>query len=528
MMVSSERRSSILASTPWRTSQGTHLIKASDLFFEGKLQETLPEMPAKLTKLLLKVTIQRSLGTIQVVMSSESTVGDLIAAAVSFFGCCSESRIESFLNLSSMESTSESVNRLEPGAQSIPPSTVSSQPWWCGIGYNAVPPAAVVENASKSPSVEEADGGVGRKINQSQAHGGLEKGADINSETHTSMAPPPSGSDGVSPTMGECFVPHTQLELVGHSIGCAPFTYSDPYYGGLVTAYGTQALVHPHLVGMHQSRMPLPLEMAEEPVYVNAKQYHGILRRRQSRAKAELERKLIKARKPYLHESRHQHAMRRARGCGGRFLNTTKLDNNGTNSIPEKVPGSGAAPSTQLVSSSGSEALPSELTANIGSSSYQKEVKGPLNKDMYSNGNGCYQLHQGFSLSKFHSLTEERGKEGDCSDQQWGSIPCSTLIFIGDLGTEIGLGEVEVEEEALSLRRKNTRKTAMISVLTQERLLGAALGSIFSGIIVFKQRKSIYSLISENKSHQERHPQMQDPKFGRKTHGAGSPLEQNS
>ncbi|KAK9735114.1 hypothetical protein RND81_04G185300 [Saponaria officinalis] len=162
---------------------------------------------------------------------------------------------------------------------------------------------------------------------------------------------------------------------------------------------------------MGRVMLPFSLTTEDGPIYVNPKQYHGILRRRKMRAKEGLKQKSSRE-KPYLHESRHRHACRRPRGVGGRFLNTKTLEDQKNNPEPKKT-----FTNDQLLyhssESSASEVLQSDsLNLNSSKDVSDNKTSNPCTSEVsslyYSKDFDCFSLNPARPFS-FHPLATLEG-----------------------------------------------------------------------------------------------------------------------
>ncbi|KAI3798302.1 hypothetical protein L1987_33573 [Smallanthus sonchifolius] len=191
-------------------------------------------------------------------------------------------------------------------------------PWWSGlVTRSTVEESVVVKSSTKEnntfysekltqPSDHDADQGFDKR--------NITQFSIITDDYKNSSNKQKSAKIHASLSM-QSNQSYVELGFGQPTMVCGKYPYGDQYYG-LLSAYGPQI----------KGRIMLPLNLGSDdgPLFVNAKQYHGIIRRRRSRAKVEMANKVLKSRKPYLHLSRHLHAMRRPRGNGGRFLNSKK------------------------------------------------------------------------------------------------------------------------------------------------------------------------------------------------------------
>ncbi|KAL7096505.1 hypothetical protein ACP275_10G083700 [Erythranthe tilingii] len=202
------------------------------------------------------------------------------------------------------------------------PLSAAAVPLWNGLRSDQPPPLAYAQSKLATPlELSAADNGhlfAARERSENRLGNGITThftlfSGDCKSSENGDKAPLLQTVSSVveAPTID--FRGHFELGF-GQPMICGKYPYAEQCYG-VYSTYGSTQIA---------GRMMLPLSMASDggPIFVNPKQYSGIIRRRKKRAEAELQNRLLKLRKPYLHHSRHLHAMRRPRGNGGRFLNT--------------------------------------------------------------------------------------------------------------------------------------------------------------------------------------------------------------
>ena len=157
-------------------------------------------------------------------------------------------------------------------------------------------------------------------------------------------------------------VPATQYQISTANQGQYPVPQANPPQSApgvySLSQNGSQLVVDPNNISVQPVTVQhaAPSQAKTQPTYVNAKQYHRIIKRREARRKLDefylKKRKQVRedrakdagmkrsraegtespgsegpdgGRRPYIHESRHKHAMKRPRGPGGRFLTKDEL-----------------------------------------------------------------------------------------------------------------------------------------------------------------------------------------------------------